>query len=267
MANIVTVDDPGDPRLVEVAGLTDAQSRNRTEAEHGCFVVEGLRTLETAVHSSYELRLVLCAESKLDRVLDTVGGLDIDVHIGSLDLLEAVAGFPIHRGVVASAARRPLPEVDAVVDGTRRVVVVEGLNDHENLGALFRNAAGFGVDAVLIDPTTADPLYRRSVRVSLGHVLDVPWTRIGALPDALAGLHDRGFETVALTPSGDVAMAAVAGAERLAWLVGAEGPGLTDETLGATTHRVAIPMAPGVDSLNAATAAAVAFALDASAGG
>jgi tRNA G18 (ribose-2'-O)-methylase SpoU len=175
----------------------------------------------------------------------------------------AVAGFPFHRGALASADRRPLPDPDDLLVDRRFVAVVEGVGDHENVGALFRNAAAFGVDAVLLDPTTADPLYRRSVRVSLGHVLHVPWTRTAPLPRGLQAVRARGFEIVALTPALDAepidALAADPPPGPVALLVGAEGPGLTAATLAAAERRVRIPLAPGVDSLNVATAAAVAF--------
>jgi tRNA G18 (ribose-2'-O)-methylase SpoU len=176
--------------------------------------------------------------------------------------MAALTGFDFHRGVLASAGRLPLPAVDDLLAPARTVAVLEGLNDHENLGALFRNAAAFGVDAVLLDPTTADPLYRRSVRVSAGHVLRVPWTRLEEWPVGLDALRDRGFVVVALTPA--------AGAEpidrfardlpdRVALLLGAEGPGLSAAALARADRRVRIPIAAGVDSLNVATAAAVAF--------
>jgi len=260
----VRVDDPGDPRLVELTGLTDAAARARVEAEHGCFVAEGLLALEAALRSRHPVRSVLVAEPKLDRVAALVGDLDVDVHVGPPALLEAVTGFPIHRGVVASVGRLPLPELGALVPGARRLLVVEAVNDHENLGALFRNAAAFGVDAVLLDPRCADPLYRRSVRVSLGHVLHVPWTRTTALDAALPDLSAAGIATLALTPAGESTVHDVAErrhGERLAWVVGAEGPGLDPATLAAADERVRIPVATGVDSLNVATAAAVALAL------
>lgn len=264
MVRVIPVDDRDDPRIVEVSGLNDAQARAVTEAEHGCFVIEGLLVLEAVVlDSPYRLRSVLVSESKLHRVLDVLGDTDVDVFVGTPALLEAVTGFPIHRGIVASAARIPLPTVDEVVRRTDRVVLAEGLNDHENMGALFRNAAAFGVGAVLLDPTAADPLYRRSVRVSMGHLLHVPWTRTDPLPDGLAPLHAAGFTTVALTPEGDVTVSELGAIDRIAWLVGAEGPGLQEETMEAAAIRARIPIAPGVDSLNVATAAAVAFALSA----
>ncbi|HEU5081840.1 MAG TPA: RNA methyltransferase [Acidimicrobiales bacterium] len=265
------VDDPDDPRLVELTGLTDAAARASMEAEHGCFVVEGLLALDAALRSAYPVRSVLVAEPKLPRVLALLGDAPvatdgIDVHVGSQALLEQVTGFAIHRGVVASAGRLPLPSPAEVVRGARRVLVAEAVNDHENLGALFRNAAAFGVDAVLLDPRCADPLYRRSVRVSLGHVLRVPWARTGPLAEAVAGLHDAGLVVLALTPAGERTVHEVAASrrdQRLAWLVGAEGPGLDRATMDAADERVRIPIAAGVDSLNVATAAAVALAVTA----
>lgn len=261
MARVTRVDHPDDARLSEYVALTDAGARHEIETAHGCFVVEGLLALEAAASSAYPLRSVLVSERKLDRVLAVVGDRDVEVFVGDQALLESVTGFRIHRGVVASASRRPLPEVGALLAGTSRLAVLEGVNDHENIGALFRNAAAFGVEAVLLDPTTADPLYRRSVRVSTGHVLRVPWTRTDALPAGLAAVQAAGFTTVALSPSGDTDVRDVAGQDCVAWLLGAEGDGLSPRTLDAADVRARIPMAPGVDSLNVATAAAVAFAL------
>ena len=265
---VVPVDDPDDARLVELTGLTDAQARAALEAEHGCFVAEGLLVLDAVLRSPYPLRSLLVAEPKLARVQAALDAApppdDVDVFVGAPALLEAVTGFPIHRGVVASVGRLPLPDAAELVTGARRLLVVEAVNDHENLGALFRNAAAFGVDAVLLDPRCADPLYRRSVRVSLGHVLGVPWTRIEPLAGALGELRAAGITTLALTPSGRRTVHDVArdrADERLAWVVGAEGPGLSDGALAAADERVRIPIAAGVDSVNVATAAAVALAV------
>ena len=262
-ARVIPVDDPRDPRLVELTGLTDAAARAVAESEHGCFVVEGLVALETAARSDHPLRSVLVSRRKLDRVLTVVGHIAVDVFVGDAPLLEAVTGFPIHRGVVASAGRLPLADPTDLLRDARRVAVMEGVTDHENVGALFRNAAAFGLDAVLIDPTTADPLYRRAVRVSLGHVLRVPWTRLPALPGGLEPIRRAGLTTVALTPAGDLDVRDVPTDQRVAWLLGTEGAGLTDATLAAANVRARIAMAPDVDSLNVATAAAIAFALTA----
>jgi len=258
------IDDPADPRLAELAGLTDAEARAAVEAEHGCLVAEGLLALEAALASPHPVRAVLVAETKLERVAALVGDADVTVYVAPPALLSEVTGFAIHRGVVASVGRLPLPDPGSLVEGAARLLVVEGVNDHENLGALFRNAAAFGVEAVLLDDRCADPCYRRSVRVSLGHVLHVPWTRVGPLPDALAWLASLGIAALALTPAGEATVHDVAARrrdERVAWVVGAEGPGLAPATLAAATERVRIPIADGVDSLNVATAAAVALAL------
>ncbi|MCB0972615.1 MAG: RNA methyltransferase, partial [Acidimicrobiales bacterium] len=196
---------------------------------------------------------------RLAPLLDEAGAA---VVVASRDELAQVVGFDLHRGALASVDRKPLPTPAEVLDGDGRLTVVaEGVNDHENLGALFRNAAAFGASAVLLDPTCADPFYRRSIRVSLGHVLAVPLTVTGPLPEGLADLHDAGIETVALTPGAEEEVRDLAprlAGRRVALVVGAEGPGLTAPTIAACTHRARIAMAPGVDSLNVATSLAVA---------
>jgi tRNA G18 (ribose-2'-O)-methylase SpoU len=285
-----------DPRLDDYRALNDPERRRRVERRGQFFVVEGMLAVEALLASPYRVRSVLAAESAADRVRgllarapggvagDGGDGDDGDVLVVQPDAdVAAIAGFAFHRGVLAAADRRPLPPVAEVVAGVARVAVLEGLNDHENVGGLFRNAAAFAVGAVLLDPTTADPLYRRSVRVSLGHVLRVPWARFPEWPAGLDELRAAGFTLVALTPSPDAepidALAADlgesptdrdgpptdrdgppgGGPERLALLFGAEGPGLSPAALAAADRRVRIPIAAGVDSLNVATAAAVAF--------
>lgn len=177
--------------------------------------------------------------------------------------MKAVTGFDIHRGAVASADRLPLPAVADLVTDRRRIAILEGINDHENLGVLFRNAAAFGIEAVVLDPTCADPLYRRSVRVSMGHVLRVPFARAERWPAVLTELADAGFDVVALTPRTDAApveeLDRYRRHGRVAVLVGSEGPGLSPGALHLASFAARIPMAPGVDSLNVAAAAAVAF--------
>ena len=262
---------PDDP-LDDYRALSDPATRRRLERRGGYFVVEGMLALEALLDSPHPVRSVVATPRRAGRVTALVAGR-APVEIRPEEEVSAVAGFEVHRGVLAAADRLPLPEAAALLRDARLVVVVEGVGDHENLGALFRNAAAFGVDAVLLDPTTADPLYRRSVRVSVGHVLRVPWTRMAPWPAALAALaggDPGGFSVLALTPAptaspiGEVAVeiatARRAGGDpRLALLVGAEGPGLTPGALAAATRRVRIPLAPGVDSLNVATAAAVAL--------
>jgi tRNA G18 (ribose-2'-O)-methylase SpoU len=253
-----------DTLLEDYRALNDPERRREVERRGGVFIVEGALALEALLGSEFHIRSVLAAERTAERVRSLVGGRAPMV-VRSDDEVEAIAGFPFHRGVLAAADRRPLPLVADVLEGAELVVVAEGLTDHENVGALFRNAAAFGVDAVLLDPATADPLYRRSVRVSLGHVLRVSWTRVPTWPHGLGELRQRRFELIALTPAPEaepidaVALDLAARRPRVALLVGAEGPGLSDAALATCDRRVRIPIAAGVDSLNVATAAAVAF--------
>lgn len=247
--------------LDDYRALRDPRRRREIERRRDIFVVEGRHALEVLLESSHPVRSVLVAEPKAASIRTLVADR-APVLVAPADEMAALTGFAFHRGVLASAVRLPLPAADDVVAGVRTVAVLEGLNDHENLGALFRNAAAFGVGAVLLDPTTADPLYRRSVRVSAGHVLRVPWTRLASWPQGLDVLRDHGFHVVALTPAPDAdPLDALARGRphRVALLLGAEGPGLTAEAVAAADQRVRIPIAAGVDSLNVATAAAVAF--------
>ena len=249
----VEVDDPTDPRLFDFVELRDGRS------PEGAFIVEGLSPLAELASSAYPVRSVLVAQSKLARVLPLLEGVDVPVYVGDMPLLRATVGFNLHRGVVASAQRLEPLEPLALARDARRVAVLENLNDVENLGNLFRSARAFGVDAVLLDPQTADPLYRRCVRVSMGHVLHVPFARFERWPDPLDELRALGFTVAALTPSTDAVDIDDIRAARIAWLLGAEGPGLTEPAMSRADLRVRIPIAPEVDSLNVGTAAAIAF--------
>jgi tRNA G18 (ribose-2'-O)-methylase SpoU len=248
--------------LQEFRSLNDPAQRREIERRGDFFVVEGALAVQALVESRYPIRAVLASENRAARALELVGRR-APVYVLDQEEIVQVTGFNFHRGLLATATRLPLPGLDEVVtEATTRVAVLEGVNDHENLGALFRNARAFGVGAVLLDPTTPDPLYRRSIRVSMGHVLQVPWTRLDPWPDRLADLRDRGFTLVALTPSAraePIGRFAADPPDRVAWLLGAEGPGLSDQVLQAADLRVRIPLAPEVDSLNVATTAAVAF--------
>lgn len=269
----VPIADPADPRVDDYRLLTDARARRRMEAAGpdgggpGFFVAEGASVVERLVASGRRVRSVLVDGARLERLGPLVAGLDAPVYVASPAVLRAVAGFDVHRGALACADRWPLPDPAALLGsgdpaGPARVAILEGINDHENLGGLFRNAAGLGMDAVLLCPRCCDPLYRRSVRVSMGHVLSVPWTRLEPWPASLARLGAAGFTVVALTPGAAAEpIDAFDGGRypRLALLIGAEGPGLSDDALAAADHRLRIPMRPGVDSLNVASAAAVAF--------
>ncbi|MEA2686684.1 MAG: hypothetical protein QOE93_1879 [Actinomycetota bacterium] len=257
------VDDPADPRVADYIGLSDAEAQGR--ADGGVFVAEGSLVIGHLVRSPYRVRSFLVTERGL-RTLGPVlaaAGAGVDagtpLYLATQPMMEAIAGFHFHRGSLASADRGPLRDPDALLAGARRLLVIEGVNDHENLGALFRNAAAFGVDAVLLDPTTCDPLYRRSVRVSAGHVLRLPFARLADWPaGALGAIRAAGLDVVALTPSGSADdLRTLPPHARYALLVGAEGAGLSARALAAADRRVRIPMAPGVDSLNVATAAAI----------
>ena len=231
-------------------------------------MVEGHLAVRSLVASAYTVQSMLVAEPRLATLhglaaaVLAAGG---DVLVAPREVIAATVGFNMHRGVVALGVRpRPAAASAVLAEAMRAplpiVALVEGINDHENLGALFRNAAAFGVGAVLLDPTSADPLYRRSIRVSLGHVLRVPWARSRPWPEGLSEVRDAGFRVVALTPAASAA--ALSNQQRglpVAVLVGAEGQGLTAAALAAAPQRARIPMAPGVDSLNVATAAAIAF--------
>lgn len=254
------VDDPDDPRVSDFFALNDPDRRRTVERHGDYFVAEGALVVRHLIESPYPVRAVLATVQGLAALDDVLARVEAPVYLVSQALMTSIAGFRFHRGVLASAGRLPPPDLATVVDGAGLVLVVEGVTDNENLGALFRNAAAFGVAGVVLDATSADPLYRRSVRVSMGHVLRLPFTRVPDATAAVAALHRLGFEVVALTPAAgaeDVTTLAPRG--RRALLVGAEGPGLSDRALATADRRVRIAMAAGVDSLNVATAAAVAL--------
>ena len=228
------------------------------------FVVEGPRAVGTLIERRWPLRSVLLSDRRaagrpdLIEAAETAG---VEVLVAGQELFDRIAGYPVHRGVLALAERPAERDPADIVAGRRLVLVVEAVNDFENLGALFRNAAAFGAGAVILDPRTADPLYRRCVRVSLGHGLQVPFARGGDWPSGLAGLGRAGFTVVALSPDGDGEIGHVAAevSGPVALMVGSEGDGLSAGAMAAADWVARIPMAAGVDSLNVATAAAVAL--------
>jgi tRNA G18 (ribose-2'-O)-methylase SpoU len=236
--------------------LTDPARRRRIEAEQGFFIAESPLVVRALVESGRSVRSVLVTPAQHAVLAESLEGVDAPVYIADDEVLRQIVGFDLHRGAVASGVRWEPPAVGELLAGARRVALVEKLNDYENLGVLFRNAAAFGIDAVLLDTETADPLYRRCVRVSIGHVLTVPWARVESLDE----VRSRGFSLLAFTPTPDaVPLTEIAWPDRSAVMLGAEGPGLSRPWLDAADLQVRIPMRDGVDSLNVATAAAIAF--------
>jgi tRNA G18 (ribose-2'-O)-methylase SpoU len=267
---IVEVDSADDPRLADYTRLTDAGLRTHLEAERGLFIAEGTKVITRAVAAGYPVRSMLLARSRLID-LESLGEADAPVYVVPDEVAERLTGYRVHRGALASLARRPLPEVAGLIAGARRIVVLEDLVDHANVGAIFRCAAALGVDAVVLSPRCADPLYRRSVKVSMGAVFAIPYARMGDWFDGLAELKSAGFRVLALTPDDGatpiglaLSGAALRGAaERVALAFGTEGDGLSARWLHEADEAVRIPMNPaaraaGVDSLNVVAAAAIA---------
>jgi tRNA G18 (ribose-2'-O)-methylase SpoU len=262
VATLIPVQEPVDRRLDDFRDLSAADRRPDRPGGRGLVIAEGVIVVRRLLASAYPVRSLLGVARRFDELGDDLDRLDVPAYVTDADTMAEVVGFHLNRGVLAVADRAIRPEPAALLRTARLVAVLEGVNDHENLGSLFRNAAALGVDGVLLGPRCADPLYRRSVRVSMGHVLRVPFTELpGPWPASLDALRAAGLRVAALTPDADAAPLAEAGlgGQRVALLLGAEGPGLTAEALAAADLRVRIPMASGVDSLNVATAAAVAF--------
>lgn len=262
MAPPIRLDDPADPRLSDYVDLRDPEGRRVREQSEGFFIAEGITVLGRLLESPHRLRSVLLLPARYERLAPLVDQLDAPVYVVERSVMAAVAGFDLHRGVVA-AADRPLERpLDELLAPARLVVVAEGLNDPENLGAIARTARAFGAEGLLLDPTCADPLARRTVRVSMGEILHLPVARVANWPLGLAAVHEHGFAVIALTPSPDArSIHGLPAQGRIALLLGAEGPGLTEQAMRASTHRVRIPIDPAVDSLNVGHAAAVALAL------
>lgn len=216
--------------------------------------------IRRALRAGYRMRSMLVDAKRVEQVAE-LARPGAPVFAGAPEVLESVTGFHVHRGVLASFHRRPLPSAAEVLAGARRVIIVEDVNNHTNIGALFRGAAGLGMDGVLLSPTCADPLYRRSVRVSMGEVFAVPYAFLESWPQDLGEVRAAGFTVLALTPAPDalpMQRLTLEQKAKAALLFGAEGPGLTGAAMGASSLRVRLPMTGGVDSLNVAAAAAVA---------
>jgi len=286
MLRTVEVGSADDPRLADYTRLTDAGLRTHLEAEQGLFIAEGTKVITRAVASGYPIRSMLLASSRLGD-LKSLGEAEAPVYVVPDEVAERLTGYRVHRGALASLARKPLPEVATLIAGARRIVVLEDLVDHANVGAIFRCAAALGVDAVVLSLRCADPLYRRSVKVSMGAVFAIPYARMTGWYDGLADLKAAGFRVLALTPDESATPINVAlnhdksdsgsgrggedrgeagaeiDADRVALVFGTEGDGLSGRWLREADEAVRIPMNPaaraaGVDSLNVVAAAAIA---------
>lgn len=263
MAHLIPLRSADDPRVDDFRDLTTADRRPDRPGGRGLVIAEGVVVVRRLLDSPYPPLALLGVPAKIAELASELAGHDIPAYQCDAETMAEVVGFHLNRGVLAVAGRAAPVAFGDLLAGARVLAVLEGVNDHENLGALFRNAAALGVSGILLGPRCADPLYRRSVRVSMGHVLRVPFAPLGgeSFGKGLAELRAAGFRVIALTPRPEakpLAEANLAGA-KVAVLLGAEGPGLSDEALAAADEWVRVPMAPGVDSLNVATAAAVAF--------
>lgn len=260
MAELHHIDDPADPRLADYRDLRDVELRKTLEAEHGLFMAEGEKVLRRAVDAGFRPRSLLMAPRWVNGLADVLDRTDAPCYVLSESLAEQVTGFHVHRGALASFERKPLPAVADVLADARSVLVLEDIVDHTNVGAIFRSGAALGFDAVLLAPRCGDPLYRRSIKVGMGAVFTMPWTRLPDWYGALPALSAAGFTTVALTLADDSTPIeeAVAGVERLALVLGSEGHGLSARWERSADRRANIPMRAGIDSLNVAAASAVA---------
>jgi len=263
LTDIIDIVDAADPRLDDFRDLNSVDRRPDLPSGKGLVIAEGVLVVQRMLASRFAPHALLGNERRRAELDADLASVDIPYYRTSAEVMAAAVGFHLNRGVLAAARRPAELTVPDVVSGARTIAVLEGVNDHENLGSIFRNAAGLGVDAVIFGSGCADPLYRRAVRVSMGHALLVPFARAAQWPGDLNMLRDNGFHLLAMTPDPGARPLAQAipalHRERLAILVGAEGPGLTETVMRASDLRVRIPMTRGTDSLNVATAAALAF--------
>lgn len=259
---LVQLSDPADPRVADYTSLTDVSLRRKLEPERGLYLAESSKVLRRALDAGHRPRSFFMAEKWVDGLRDVLEAHDVPVYVGTDEVLEQITGFHLHRGAMAAMHRpAPLP-LENVLASARRVAILEDIVDHTNVGAIFRSAAALDVDAVLVTPRCADPLYRRAVRVSMGTVFQVPWVRLEHWTADLQRVKDAGFLTAALALSEDAVKVDTLAAEhpeKLALILGTEGQGLGAATLHHADRHVVIPMSHGVDSLNVAAASAVAF--------
>ncbi len=267
--DVIDIADPDDPRVDDFRDLNSVDRRPDLPVlpggrpGRGLVVAEGVLVVQRMIASRFTPHAFLGVEKRrveLDADLTDPSVDGVPFYRATAEVMAEVVGFHLNRGVLGVARRPERLSLDAVVADARTVAVLEGVNDHENIGSIFRNAAGLGVDAVVFGRGCADPLYRRAVRVSMGHALLVPFAMAEDWPGDLHALRDTGFTVVSLTPDPDaVALSDAVDADRVAFMVGAEGPGLSETAMRAGDVRARIPMARGTDSLNVATAAAIAF--------
>lgn len=261
----IEITSPDDERVADYFRLTDVALRKKLETERGLYIAESEKVIRRALSRGDVPRSFLMGERWLTDLADVVSDADaqgVPVYVGEADVIESMTGFHLHRGALASMNRPALADPAELLRGARRVVVLEDIVDHTNVGAIFRSAAALGVDAVLVTPRCADPLYRRSIRVSMGTVFQVPWTRIDPWPGGMEALREQGWAFAAMALGDDSVTLdelAARAPERLALVMGTEGDGLGKRTVAGCDLTVRIPMAGGVDSLNVAAASAVAM--------
>lgn len=264
----LVVTDPADERIREFVGLRDRDLRVRDRATaasetplDAVFIAEGDPVVARAVRAGFELTALLVDATRTQPLPDGVEDAAEVIYGAGPDVLQRITGMGVHRGCLGVFRRRPLPTVDEVLAGARRVLVLERVVNPINLGVITRTAVGLGMDALVLDDASVDPLYRRASRVAMGEVFEFPYTRAGRFPAGLAPLTEAGFTLVALTPAegaGSIDDLSFGDDERVALVLGSEGPGLTDETMAVCDRRVSIPLSGNVDSLNVGAAAAIA---------
>lgn len=260
---LVIVEDATDPRVSDYVALSDAALRQRTDPVHGRYIAESSKVLRRALAAGHVPRSFFMAAKWLESLADVFEQYpEVPIFAGEDAVLESITGFHLHRGALA-AMNRPEPlSLDQVLPTAKRVAILEDIVDHTNLGAIFRSAAALGIDAVLITPRCADPLYRRAIRVSMGAVFQVPWVRLASWPDDIEVLRAAGFDIAAMeltAHSQGIDDVAAMNSGKLALILGTEGAGVSEAALQLADRTVMIPMRPGVDSLNVAAASAVAF--------
>ncbi len=270
---VIRIEDPADSRLTDYTGLTDVARRSKHEPSMGIYMAESETVIRIAVAAGHRVKSLLMAERWIEPLADLLprigadDSVDIPLYVADYETLEQITGFNVHRGALAAIYRPALPTLDELLDSldgadAPRIAILDGLVNHTNVGAIFRSAAALGADAVLISPTCADPLYRRSIRVSMGTVFQVPWTRFESWPVLGEVLRARGYGVAALAlndDSVDIEEFARSMPNRLALILGTEGTGISADAASICDAIVRIPMRADVDSLNVAAASAVAF--------